>query len=142
MTPLAAHDFGMELTLELSRIDWEATGLLAAMAFAVAVMVFVLLRRGPPPPPAVQPPRPFEVGMQQFVRGINQEMEELRAELAALRDEVAQLKVQRGMGPQYNEAMTLAGRGVDAARIAEHCGISVGEAELVCALVQRGGAQG
>jgi hypothetical protein len=132
----------MELTLDLARIDWQSTGLLAAMALAVALLVIALLRRRPSPPPVVEPPRPFEVGMQQFVRGINQEMEELRAELAALRDEVAQLRVQRGMGPHYNEAMALAGRGADAAQIAERCNISVGEAELVRALVQRDGDQG
>ena len=33
-------------------------------------------------------------------------------------------------------ATLLAGRGVTAAQIADHCGISVAEAELVCALAR------
>ena len=42
----------------------------------------------------------------------------------------------RPVSPQHSEAMLLAGRGVAAAQIADHCGISVAEAELVCALAR------
>ncbi|MDD3353423.1 DUF2802 domain-containing protein [Zoogloea sp.] len=45
----------------------------------------------------------------------------------------------RPESPQHSEAMLLASRGVDAIRIAEHCGISVAEAELVCALARAEG---
>lgn len=42
----------------------------------------------------------------------------------------------RPVSPQHSEAMLLAGRGIAAAQIADHCGISVAEAELVCALAR------
>lgn len=45
----------------------------------------------------------------------------------------------RPVSPQHSEAMLLATRGMDAAKIAEHCGISVAEAELVCALARAEG---
>lgn len=42
----------------------------------------------------------------------------------------------RPVSPPHSEAMLLAGRGIAAAQIADHCGISVAEAELVCALAR------
>lgn len=42
----------------------------------------------------------------------------------------------RPVSPQHSEAMLLAGRGMSAVQVAEHCGISVAEAELVCALAK------
>jgi len=58
-----------------------------------------------------------------------------RAEVQALQPQVPQQYV-RPVSPQHSEAMLLAGRGVTAAQIADHCGISVAEAELVCALAR------
>jgi DNA-directed RNA polymerase specialized sigma24 family protein len=43
----------------------------------------------------------------------------------------------RPVTPQHSEAMVLAERGLPALQIAERCGISVAEAELVCALARR-----
>ncbi|MBS0354584.1 MAG: DUF2802 domain-containing protein [Proteobacteria bacterium] len=78
----------------------------------------------------------------------------LRRELAVMRHDVDQLGEQarseqqaaqaarertqytRPVSPQHSEAMLLAGRGMSAAQVAEHCGISVAEAELVCALAR------
>ncbi|MBS0372694.1 MAG: DUF2802 domain-containing protein [Proteobacteria bacterium] len=78
----------------------------------------------------------------------------LRRELAVMRHDVDQLGEQarseqqaaqtarertqytRPVSPQHSEAMLLAGRGMSAAQVAEHCGISVAEAELVCALAK------
>lgn len=76
------------------------------------------------------------------------EMDELRADLAAMRTElagarnelagmqaeVAQLKAGRQVSPLYAEAVDLAQRGYDARGIAEECGISVAEAELVLSM--------
>lgn len=58
-----------------------------------------------------------------------------RAEVQALQPQAPQQYV-RPVSPQHSEAMLLAGRGVAAAQIADHCGISVAEAELVCALAR------
>jgi len=64
----------------------------------------------------------------------------LREELARLTEEVSRLKAARNVSPLYNEATALAQQGMPAAGIAGHCGISVGEAELVAALA-RGGVE-
>ena len=104
-----------------------------------------------------------ELEIQQLRRDIGQlrtEQDFLRSELVALRldmneiqgalaraesqaqAQAPQLQAQapqqyvRPVSPQHSEAMLLAGRGVAAAQIADHCGISVAEAELVCALAR------
>ena len=59
-----------------------------------------------------------------------------REELVRMGEEIARLKAARNVSPLYNEAMTLAQQGVSADGIAGHCGISVGEAELVAALAR------
>ncbi len=59
-----------------------------------------------------------------------------REELARLAEEIVRLKAARNVSPLYNEAMTLAQQGVPADGIAGHCGISIGEAELVAALAR------
>lgn len=62
------------------------------------------------------------------------EVRQLRIDLAALREELAELKTVRRVSPLYAEAAALAQRGFDARGVAEECGISVAEAELVLAL--------
>lgn len=69
------------------------------------------------------------------------ELAELRAqltamatELAAVHAELSELKVARRVSPMYAEAVALARRGYDARGIAEECGISVAEAELVLSM--------
>ena len=62
------------------------------------------------------------------------EVRQLRVELAALRDELAEIKATRRVSPLYAEAAALAQRGFDARGVAEECGISVAEAELVLAM--------
>lgn len=58
----------------------------------------------------------------------------LQQEIATLRGEIAELRAASQVSPIYGEAVTLARRGYDAQVIAEHCGISVAEAELVRSL--------
>jgi hypothetical protein len=66
----------------------------------------------------------------------------LQEEVALLRAEVAELnaalssesRTASHASPQYEEAVGLARRGIDVQAIAERCGISVAEAELVRAL--------
>ena len=77
---------------------------------------------------------PAKFGDQLLRSGIEAELQQLRSELAGLKDNVAQLKAARRVSPQYNEAMRLAQRGMNVHDIAEECGISMGEAELVLAL--------
>lgn len=71
---------------------------------------------------------------QLFRSGVETELQELRGEVAALKEALTQLKTTRAVSPQYNEAMLLAQRGMSAQGIADHCTISIGEAELVVAL--------
>ncbi len=99
-----------------------------------------------------------ELEIQQLRRDVAQlrtEQDFLRSELVALRLDLNELQAARARvpapppppqyvrpeSPQHSEAMLLAGRGVAATQIADHCGISVAEAELVCALARaEGGA--
>lgn len=77
---------------------------------------------------------PERFGDHLFRSTMETEVQQLRSEVAGLREELKLVKAARRVSPQYNEAMMLAQRGIDAAGIAEQCGISVGEAELVLAL--------
>jgi hypothetical protein len=93
--------------------------------------------------------------LRQDVTRLRADCDFLRRELAVMRHDVDQLGEQarneqqqaaqaarersqytRPVSPQHSEAMLLAGRGMSAAQVAEHCGISVAEAELVCALAR------
>ncbi len=67
---------------------------------------------------------------------LRQEVQQLRAEVAQWALEVRQLKVANNASPMYAEAVTLAQQGVSTERIADRCGISFSEAELVVALAQ------
>jgi len=75
-----------------------------------------------------------QFGEQLFRSSVEAELERMRGEVSGLKDTIAQLKAARRVSPQYNEAMVLAQRGMDKQNIAEECGISIGEAELVLAL--------
>lgn len=74
------------------------------------------------------------------LQALRRESAELREEVTRLAEEVSRLKASRNVSPLYNEAMTLAQQGMPADGIAGHCGISIGEAELVAALA-RGGSE-
>ncbi|MCF8177415.1 MAG: DUF2802 domain-containing protein [Sulfuritalea sp.] len=74
----------------------------------------------------------LEIEMQRLRR----EVEQLRAETTHLANEIRYLKTARNVSPLYSEAMTLAQQDVPAAGIADQCGISIGEAELVAALAR------
>jgi hypothetical protein len=62
------------------------------------------------------------------------EVRQLRTEVAELRKELVELKEARRVSPLYADAAALAHRGFDARGVAEECGISVAEAELVLAM--------
>jgi hypothetical protein len=62
------------------------------------------------------------------------EHESLRGEFSQLREEMIELRAASQVSPLYSEAVSLARRGYDVQVIAERCGISVAEAELVRSL--------
>ena len=130
--------------MDFSAIDWREA-IMIAVAIASVYLLVVLLRlvrihrrRGEPVAPAAEPTAwvqaPAQFGEHLLRSGIEAELQQLRVEVAALREELAQLKAARRVSPQYNEAMLLAQRGMRPHDIADQCGISVGEAELVLAL--------
>lgn len=91
----------------------------------------------PPAPPPAPRPQPeeapsfdAELGRSQLEREVRQ----LREEIASLRAELDEMKAASRVSPQYADAMALAQRGLTAQDVADRCGISLAEAELVWAL--------
>jgi hypothetical protein len=64
----------------------------------------------------------------------------LSEDVARLREELSALRAASRVAPAYAEAVSMVQRGLDAQAIAERCGISVAEAELVRALSDRNSA--
>lgn len=62
------------------------------------------------------------------------EVQRMRSEMERMRSEMEELRAARRVSPQYAEAMEMAQRGMSAQDLADRLGISLGEAELVCAL--------
>lgn len=131
--------------MDFNSLDWRDTALVIALAFAAGLTLLKLIlgRLGNQSTPAVSN---SDAAPRHELRhsAIEAELRELRAELAALRTDLAalrtdldQLKAARRAAPQYEEALALAGRGADPHSIAQHCGISVAEAELLQALSRR-----
>jgi len=88
----------------------------------------------------------LELEVRQLRRDVAQQQTEL-AELRRLLDELgATVRAQKeqvdaslashGASPEYNEALVFARRGLDVEAIAERCGITVAEAELVQSLAR------
>ena len=96
------------------------------------------------PPPA----EGFQLELE--VRQLRRDIVQLRNELAeqrreaqrqaeamqTLKEHVDSTLASQGISPEYNEALVFARRGMDVGVIAERCGISVAEAELVHSLAQ------
>lgn len=131
-------------------MDFGAPGWKEALFAAVVILAlyvgYALLRLTKPgAPPSVAAPiddAPLR-GLQTELVGIRAQLDALQAGFDALRSEIEQIKAARAVSPQYNDALSLAQKGVAPESIAESCGISIGEAELVCALArgrQEGGA--
>ena len=125
--------------MDLSALGWRE-GVIAAAALIGLYASFIIIRLSrlsskQPPLPWKQDPAVF--GEQIFRDGVDAELAELRGQIDALRSDVEKLKSARNVSPQYGEAVTLAQQGLDVHTIAERCGISIGEAELVRALSQK-----
>ena len=65
----------------------------------------------------------------------------LEATVVVLREQLDAAVATQGVSPEYDEALVFARRGLGVEAIAERCGISVAEAELVRSLAQ-GGSRG
>lgn len=81
---------------------------------------------------AAEPAPPFAATL--AVSEMEAELRQLRAEVERLRQELGELKQAPRISPLYADAAALAHRGFDAHGVAEECGISVAEAELVLAM--------
>lgn len=72
--------------------------------------------------------------------GLRRELAELHGQMAELRAELERLRAAEPAAPNrtpYGQAIDLARRGQAAMHVAENCGISRGEAELIVSLYQR-----
>jgi hypothetical protein len=86
------------------------------------------------PAPIAPAPQTSSFAATLAVTELESELRQLRDEVAQLRQELAELKEARRISPLYADAAALAHRGFDARGVAEECGISVAEAELVLAM--------
>lgn len=59
---------------------------------------------------------------------------ELHREINELREQLQSLLTGQNISPEYSEPLMLAQRGMGVDELAEHCGISVAEAQLLCSL--------
>ena len=110
-------------------------GTAALLGVYSGIVIIRLARLSRPRAPApVWKQDPAEFGQQVVNSGIEAELAELRGEVAALKEKVSLLEAARNVSPQYGEAVALSQRGMTASQIAERCGISVAEAEMVRAL--------
>ena len=79
-------------------------------------------------------------GVENELAQMREELDALRGEFAALREEtrqeLGQLRAGQAVSPLYSDAMQMAVTGYGAEVIAERCGISRAEAELVASLVK------
>lgn len=96
------------------------------------------------------PPSALQLELE--VRQLRRDIVQLRTELDAQRRDIEKLVndqgsmrgqietslASQGISPEYNEALVFARRGMDVDAIAERCGISLAEAELVHSLAQGG----
>ena len=112
--------------------DAPAPGASAALAEAAAAARFELELENSRLRQALQAQRDL-VALQQT------EIDRLVEDITALRDELDNQVSSVASSPEYSEAMVLAAQGLNAEMIAERCGITLAEAELVLAL-GRGGA--
>ncbi|MCL2830427.1 MAG: DUF2802 domain-containing protein [Betaproteobacteria bacterium] len=89
------------------------------------------------PPERVVPEERIEDAERQ-IGILRDEVATLRSELAAMRNELWQqmerMKASQHISPIYGDAMQMAASGYDAGAIAERCGITRAEAELIAAL--------
>lgn len=114
-------------------IGWREA-LLLAVVIVAAFLGYSLYRLIRAPLSAPARPEPAPATLPGYDAG--PEFARLQREIERLREDVERLKAARNVSPQYHDALSLAQQGLDADAVAERCGISVAEAELVCALAR------
>jgi len=111
----------------------------------------VSLSSRPVAEPAVRAPRPSEPDasgfgfeallevrqMRHLIDDLQSQQSKLVKEVARLREELSAVRAASRVAPAYAEAVSMVQSGLDAQAIAERCGISVAEAELVRALSEQ-----
>lgn len=75
--------------------------------------------------------------MRHLVDDLRNQHGKLAEEVSRLREELAAVRAASRVAPAYAEAVSMVRSGLDAQAIAERCGISVAEAELVRALSEQ-----
>lgn len=85
-------------------------------------------------PLAAASPPPPSFGAELERSQLEREVRRLREEVAVLREELDAMKAATRVSPQYSDAMALVQRGLSAQDVADRCGISLAEAELVWSL--------
>lgn len=129
--------------MDASALGWKEALFVAVLIIAL-YLGYALLRLSRPrsvtPSPVADADTAVLRGVQTELAGVRAELVELHTRLDLLAAEVERLKSARAVSPQYNDALSAAQQGMSAAQIAERCGISVGEAELICALAGTQGA--
>jgi hypothetical protein len=111
----------------------------------------VSLSSRPVAEPAVRAPRPSEPDasgfgfeallevrqMRHLIDDLQSQQSKLVKEVIRLREELSAVRAASRVAPAYAEAVSMVQSGLDAQAIAERCGISVAEAELVRALSEQ-----
>jgi hypothetical protein len=127
------------MLMDLSALGWKEA-LFAAVVILALYVGYALLRLTKPKTATLPQVAPVDDaplrGLQTEMVGVRAQLDALQSGLDLLKSEVEQIKAARAVSPQYNDALSLAQKGMRPEDIAETCGISVGEADLVCALAR------
>lgn len=148
--------------IDLSAIGWKEAALIALIILA-AYMGYALMRlsmlnarqreevAAPPQEPVVAPPPPpafdlqaeldalFDARLAPLMQAIETRLDLIEDRLDGVGRRIETVNQLPPVAPQYSEALSLAARGHSAQDIAEQCGMSVGEAELVLNLAHSRG---
>lgn len=148
--------------IDLSAIGWKEAALIALIILA-AYMGYALMRLSmlnarqreevavPPQEPAVASPPPpafdlqaeldalFDARLAPLMQAIETRLDLIEDRLDGVGRRIETVNQLPPVAPQYSEALSLAARGYSAQDIAEQCGMSVGEAELVLNLAHSRG---
>ncbi|MDB5816300.1 MAG: hypothetical protein JWN23_3417 [Rhodocyclales bacterium] len=79
--------------------------------------------------------------MRHLIDDLQSQQGKLMREVTRLREELSAVRAASRVAPAYAEAVSMVQSGLDAQAIAERCGISVAEAELVRALSEQRGTE-
>jgi len=125
--------------MDFSALGWKealfAAVVILALYVGFALLQLIKSRAAMPPPVPPVDDAPLR-GLQTEMAGVRAQLDALQAGFELLKGEIEQIKAARAVSPQYSDALSLAQKGMRPEDIAEACGISVGEADLVCALAR------